>query len=445
MKESLIGFRSHSLRTGAGTRWKIAAGLVFGAFLLAAGVAIAGDWPQFRGPYGNGLSDEERLPLEWNATQNIRWKTELPRPGNGSPIVADGRVWLACAEDADGKRRGLFCFDRKNGKLLWKQIVEYPEKSPTHQTNPYCGSTPAYQSGRVVVWHASAGLHCYDRDGNPVWSRDLGEFEHMWGYGSSPIIHQGRVILFTGPSRQRMFVGAYDLETGRTLWETDEPFDGDGDRNSAGNYMGSWTTPLVVKVNGHEQVAVSLPTRVVGYDLQTGRIVWWCEGLRGPRGDLAYSSPLSNGAILVTTGGYQGPSFAVLLGGQGDLTATARLWRKEQNPQSIGSGILLGEFYYMANAGPGTVQCIEAKTGKVVWTERGGANYWSSIVYGAGRAYVTDQNGTTLVFEPSAEKLVRLASNPLGEPSNSTPALSDGEIFIRTFQHLYCIGSTGAP
>ncbi len=405
----------------------------------------AGDWPQFRGPRANGMSDEQELPLEWTSTRNVRWKCPLPRPGNGSPIVAEGRVWVACAEDEEGKRRGLFCLDRRTGQVLWKRIVEYPEKSATHQTNPYCGSTPAYHAGRVVVWHASAGLHCYDVDGKVLWSRNLGQFEHMWGYGSSPIVYQGRVILFTGPSHERMFIGAYDLQTGQTLWETEEPFEGDGDRNAAGNYMGSWTTPMVVQVKGQDQVVVSLPTRVVGYDIDTGQILWWCEGLRGPRGDLAYSSPVSDGRILVTTGGYQGPSLAVLLGESGNLTENARLWRKEQNPQSIGSGILLGDVYYMANAGPGTLQCIEAKTGKVLWTERGGANYWSSIVYGAGRAYVTDQNGTTLVFAPNTEKLVRLASNPLGEPCNATPALSDGEIFIRTFQHLFCISNKLSP
>lgn len=399
----------------------------------------AGDWPQFRGPYGNGTADEERLPIEWDASKNVRWKATLPRPGNGSPIVAAGRVLLACAEDDDGKQRALYCFSRSTGERLWSRTVEFPRKSPTHQTNPYCGSTPASDGQRVVVWHASAGLHCYDLDGNPVWSRNLGEFEHMWGYGSSPIIHKGKVVLFTGPSKQRMFVGAYDVQTGATLWETDEPFEGDGDRNATGNYMGSWTTPMVIRVGEEEQIVVALPTRVVGYSVQTGEILWWCDGIRGPRGDLAYSSPVCDGRVLVATGGFQGPSLAVELGGRGDLTTQHRLWRKEQNPQSIGSGVLIGDVYYMANAGPGTIQCIEARTGNVLWTERGGANYWSSIVYAAGHCYVIDQNGTTLVFQPSKEKLTKVASNPLGEPCNATPAVSDGEIFIRTFQHLYCI------
>jgi outer membrane protein assembly factor BamB len=406
---------------------------------LAVGIGWAGDWPQFRGPYGNGKSNETHLPLEWTAEKNVRWKAALPRPGNGSPIVVAGRVLVACAEDAEGKKRGLFCFARDNGKRLWAQIVDYPKESPTHETNPYCGSTPASDGHRVVVWHASAGLHCYDLDGNLLWSRNLGEFEHMWGYGSSPILYQGRVILYGGPSKQRLFVGAYDLQTGQTLWETEEPFEGDGEYNTARHYMGSWTTPVIVRVGGEDQVVVALPTRLVAYHPQTGEILWWCDGIRGPRGDLAYSSPVFDERFLATTGGYQGPSLAVELGGRGDVTAQRRLWRKEQNPQSIGSGVLLEDAFYMAYAGPSTLQCIEVQTGKVLWTERGGANYWGSIVYGAGRCYVTDQNGTTLVFQPSKEKFIRLASNPLGEPCNATPALSDGEIFIRTAQHLYCI------
>ncbi len=420
-------------------RRSICCSLFLGLWLASA--AWAGDWNQFRGPTLNGVADEPQAPLEWSADKNVRWKVPLPRPGNGSPIVAAGRVFVACAEDAAGKGRSLYCFDRTNGAKLWSRTVNYDGPSPTHDTNPYCGSTPACDGERVVVWQASAGLHCYDLDGQPLWSRDLGTFEHMWGYGNSPIVDQGRVFLYTGPGKDRTFVTALDIKTGQTIWSTEEAIDGDGEkRNPDGKYMGSWTTPLLVNVNGQQQLIVTLPKRVVGYDAGSGDILWWCEGLRGERGDLAYSNPLTDGRLLVTTGGYQGPSLGVQLGARGDLTNEHRLWRKEENPQSIGSGILLDDVYYMSNAGPGTLQCLEARTGKELWTERGSGDHWGSMVLAAGRLYATSQNGTTLVFRPNREKLEKLATNSLGERCNSTPAFSNGQVFIRTFDHLYCLG-----
>jgi len=417
------------------------AGLTCVLGLVIGGAAAGGDWNQFRGPFGNGVAEGERgVPVEWSAERNVRWKVDLPRQGNGSPIVVAGRVLIAGPDDADGKQRALYCFDRKDGAKVWTRVVPREGESPTHATNPHASSTPASDGQRVVVWHDSAGLHCYDLDGKPLWSRDLGEFQHMWGHGNSPIVRGDRVYLYTGPGKKRTFITAIDIATGQTIWATDEPIDGDGDRNPDGKYMGSWTTPLLVNVGGKDQVVVALPTRVVAYDASSGEIAWWCDGTRGPKGDLAYSCPLSDGRVLVTTGGFNGPSFAVEFGGSGD--SSSRLWRKEQNPQSIGSGVLLGDVYFMANAGPGTVQCLEARTGKELWSEKAGGEHWASIVLADGRLYATDKEGTTLVFAPNRDKFEKIASNALGDPTNATPAVSDGQLFFRTFKHLVCVGGS---
>src|SRR5690606_26331834 len=148
----------------------------------------AEDWPAFRGPNGDGTADASGLPVEWGPDRNIKWKVPLPEPANSSPIVSNGRVFVTYAEDR-GQQRHLVCFDRQTGEQLWKASVPFANVEETHETNPYCGSTPVADGERVVVWHGSAGMHCYDFDGNPLWSQDLGEFHHMWGYGSSPIIH----------------------------------------------------------------------------------------------------------------------------------------------------------------------------------------------------------------------------------------------------------------
>jgi outer membrane protein assembly factor BamB len=353
-------------------------------------------------------------------------------------VVGD-RVYVTSAEDADGKGRSLYCFDAASGAKKWVRTVTASRKFATHDTNPYCGTTPVATADRVVVWHASAGLHCYDRDGKQLWAKDLGEFEHMWGYGTSPILHGGRVILHSGPGK-RVFVGAYELETGKTIWETDEPLVGDADRNAAGKYHGSWTTPVVVRVKGEEQLVVAMPTRVVAYRPADGKTLWWCEGTSHSRGDLAYSSPLIAGDVLFVTGGFNGAAFAVRLGGSGDVTETHRLWRKENNPQSIGSGVVVGDYVYRPNAGPGTIECLEPATGKVRWTQRAGVAYWASLVQVGDLLYGIDQDAATVVFRANPDKFEQVAVNKLTGNCNATPAVSGGRLFIRTEKSLVCIG-----
>ena len=410
------------------------------AILLAAvGSAAAGDWPAFRGPNGDGRSAETRLPTAWGPDKNIKWKADLPQWGNGSPVVSKGRVFATSAEDPEGRKRSLYAFDRKDGKRLWVRTVEVPRTMPTHGTNGYCPSTPAADGERVVVFEGIGGLRCYDYEGKPLWSRELGDFRHQWGDGLSPVIHDGKVILHAGPGKT-IFLAAFDVKSGEPLWRLDEPVDGDGDKNSAGKVMGSWATPLIATVGGRPQIIVAFPTRVVGVDPAAGKILWSCEGLRHKKGDLAYSSPVVSGDTVLAIGGYNGPSLGVKLGGSGDVTSTHRLWRHENQPQSIGSGVAVDGHFYVPMAGANRIECLDPKTGEALWRHKTDAPFWGSIVYGAGNAYVTDQAGTTYVFKPDPKSFQLVAANRLGEKCNATPALSEGEIFIRTHRALYCIG-----
>jgi outer membrane protein assembly factor BamB len=398
------------------------------------------NWPAFRGANGDGVSTESKVPLVWTNKQNVKWKTALPKLANGSPIVSNDCVFVTSAEDDDGRQRSLYCFDRETGQVKWKRTVACAEKMPTHKTNPYCGSTPVADGERVVVWHGSAGLYCYDFSGEELWSLDLGRFEHIWGYGTSPILYKDRVIMNCGPG-ERFLVTAIDLGTGETVWEADEPHKGNGSAREDGKYMGSWCTPIVANIDGQDQLLIAMPTRLVAYDPADGEIVWFCEGIRGPKGDLAYSSPIIAGNTCVAIGGFNGPAIGVSLSrARGDITEQARLWRRDSSPQNIGSGIHHEGYVYRPNAGPGTIECMDPRTGEILWKDRAaGANHWGSIVFVAGHALVTNQDGVTVVFRPSPKNFELVAKNPLGEPSNSTPAISDGEIFIRTFDHLFCI------
>lgn len=411
------------------------------AFSLLAGVlgesesCHSADWQAFRGPNGDGVAPDKTVPLRWGPAQNIKWRFELPGPGNSSPIVSNGRVFVTCATE-DGKHRRLYCLDRASGKLLWVRDVVWENPEPTHKTNPYCGSTPVADGQRVVVWHGSAGVWCYDFEGRTIWNRDLGEVGHVWGYGSSPIILDGKVLLNFGPGVDS-FLAALDLQTGQLVWKTDEP---GGANQREPRMVGSWSTPLVVSVDGQRQVVCSMPSRVVAYDPGTGRIIWTCGGLPSPRGDLVYTSVLTSGRTGVAMGGYKGPAMGFRLGGRGDVTQQNRLWRVEANqPQRIGSGVIVDGYIFVANAGPGTYQCLELSTGKEQWVKRLPGDHWGAVVFAAGHLFVTNQNGQTRVLRPSPEKFDLVSTNDLQEPSNSTPAISDSQLFLRTFQAVYCV------
>ena len=401
-------------------------------------VAQAADWPGFRGPQGNGISTETAAPLEWNSEKNLKWKVELPQPSNGSPIVSNGCVFVITAEDAKGRERSLYCFNRTSGAKHWVKTVTYAQDEPTHGTNPHGSTTPVANGKYVVAWHGSAGLFCYDFAGNELWKRELGEFVHMWGAGTSPVIVGERVIIHSGPGK-KVLVAAFELYTGKPLWEHEEPLAGNGEQRPDKGYLGSWSTPLVAKIDDKTQILCAFPTRVVSYDPADGKLLWSCDGLHGPKGDLSYSSPVIAGDTCVCIGGFNGPGLGFKLSGaSGNITEKHTLWRVEQNPQSIGSGVVVDGFFYRPNAGPGTIDCIDPQTGKIQWTERA-TTFWGSMVYVAGRCYVTGQDGTTLVFKPSPEKFELLAKNALGEGSNATPAISDGQWFLRTHKHLHCI------
>lgn len=398
-----------------------------------AALARAGDWPAWRGPQGLGIAEKKGLPVHWSATENVRWKVELPGPGNSTPIVWKSRVWISQATN-EGKVRSLMCFNRADGQLLWRKDVAYDKPESTHNSNPYCSASPVTDGERVIVWHGSAGLFAYDLDGNELWSKDLGPFRHVWGNASSPVLYQDLVILSAGPGLEA-FVVALDKKTGEEVWRINPP---DAVSEKLDEFRGSWSTPVLHTVGRHTELLLSLPLRLVSYDPATGEELWRCEGLS----KLAYTSPLAEGDIVVAMSGYHGPALAARTGGSGDVTDTHRLWLHEKKiPQRVGSGVLVGGYVYILNE-PGIAWCLDAKTGEKKWEQRvgtGSGRSWSSMCYADGRLYVITMNGETIVLEPTPEACKIIAQNPLEETTRASLAFSDGQIFIRTYNHLHCI------
>jgi outer membrane protein assembly factor BamB len=403
---------------------------------ISAAAAVAADWPAWRGPTGQGISEEKNLPLKWSAKENVKWKIPLAHQGNSTPVIHSGKVFLTQANKG-GTERSLFCFDRTDGKELWKKDVTYSEPERNWDPNWYANASPATAGERVVVSFGSAGLFCYDLAGKELWKRtDLGKFEHAFGNSSSPVLHGDHVIQWCAVNEKgRNYLIAVNKSTGKTVWEQDESF-------------GAWNMPVIAKVGGKEQLVISQSRDVKGapeertgflkgLDPATGKEIWHCRGLDSYQ----YASPLVSNDVAVGMSGYGGSSLAVKLGGTGDITKD-RLWlHPKPAGQRVGSGVILGEHIYMVdeNAVP---HCYELKTGKDLWEGeaklRGGVT-WGSITAADGKLYLLMRSGETNVLAANP-KFEVLAVNALdGSQTNSSIAISDGELFIRTFKHLWCI------
>lgn len=416
--------------------------------LLSASFAWTADWPNWRGPDNQGHAPDQKAPLAWSRTENIRWRVDLPDAGNSTPVIWGDRVFVTQATDkkmwppnppsggpASAETRSLLCFHRADGKRLWEARVVHKETELTHSTNPFCSASPVTDGERVIVSHGSAGLFCYDLDGKELWRKETGKQEHIWGNASSPILYKDLCLLWVGPGERQVLI-AMQKTTGKTVWEHTEPGGASG-TGSSKEWRGSWSTPIVARINGRDELILSVPEKVKAFDPLTGKELWSCGGL----GKLVYTSPLvsADGTIVVLSG-YGGPSLAVKGGGSGDVTMTHRLWHnKGQNPQRIGSGVLVGEHVYILND-TGTAMCLEVKTGKDLWEAQRLAGTWSSMVAVGDRLYVPSKAGEVYVLRASP-KFEELARNRLGEQTYSSLAFADGEIYFRTFKGLWCIGA----
>src|SRR5262245_41070472 len=276
------------------------------AFVLAI-AARADNWPAWRGPEGTGVCREKNLPLRWSTNDSVRWRIPLPEAGNSTPIVWDNRVLITQAIEKEG-RRTVMCFDRATGKLLWQLGTTFTEKEPTHETNPQCSPSPVTDGERVVAWFGSAGLYCYDLSGKELWHRELGQQRHIWGYGASPVLHGDLCILSFGPG-ERTFLIAVNKKTGKDVWKIEEPGGHSGEKKAGEDkapWIGSWSTPVVVKTDGREELLLGWPKRLVAFEPKTGKELWTCAGLN----PLVYTSALYADGIVVAMGGFNGMALA---------------------------------------------------------------------------------------------------------------------------------------
>ena len=415
----------------------------------AAGVAHA-NWPEFRGPYGNGHASAPGdskplgLPLHWSETNNVKWKTEIPLRGWSTPVVMDGQAWVTTAS-VDGHDFFAVCVDTETGKVRFNEKVFHSnEPEPLGNgasMNCYATPSPAMEPGRVYVHFGSFGTACLDTStGKVLWKRDDLRCRHYRGPASSVILFENLLIL-TMDGADLQYHVALDKKDGKTVWKTDRSVAWNdenvpGQMAKDGDLRKAHSTPLIVTASGKTQMLSAGAKAAYAYDPRTGRELWkvqYNDWSVAPR-------PLfENGLAYIVTGLTKKELWAVKTDGQGDVTDTGVAWKLKTRVGKYASPLLVNGLIYTA-AEESFISCLDAATGETVWTERVGGKYAASPVYADGRLYFFDQQGTTLVLKPG-RSLDVLATNALANGFMASPAVSGKAFFLRTKTHLYRVES----
>lgn len=389
------------------------------------------DWPQFRGPGGQGISKDKGVPLTWGPNQNIAWKIDLPGPGASSPIIFGQRVYLTCYV---GKPNSfdlrLLAFNRDNGTLVWSKAVTptLPDRPSMRENHGYASATPAADASGIYCFFGKSGVVAFDHDGKQLWRKQVGDGLSDWGSAASPVLFNDLVIINAGIEAKSII--AFDKKSGSETWR------------APGNRDDSWNTPILVPLkSGKTDLVFAMGGKVHGLDPATGKSQWTCATGIG-----WYMVPglVAEDGLVGVIGGRSGvAALAVRAGGAGDVTKTHRLWTGMKG-SNVSSPILHQGHLYFVNDATGVATCLEAATGKPVYQERiGGTGFYSSAVMAEGRIYYVERNGKTHVVA-AQPKFQEQAVNDLGEQRimfNSSPAIAGGKIYMRTDRYLYCIGT----
>ena len=401
---------------------------------MAAGLAAAGEnWPQFRGPTGDGQTDVTGLAVTWSESENVVWKTAIHDRGWSSPIVWGDQVWMTTAT-ADGKKMYAVCVNRKTGKIV-HDVKVFDVRSPQtiNAMNSYASPTGAVEAGRVYVHFGTYGTACVDTaTGKVLWSRRDLNCNHSMGPGSSVLL-MGKRLILTLDGMDVQYLVALDTATGKTIWKTPRSIDfGKTD----GDYRKAYSTPSLLDVGGKQQLVSNGAGAAYGYEPTTGKEIWTC---RYGRGFSNVCRPaMAGGRVLINSGFGKARLLAIRPGGRGDVTATHVAWEYTKSVPVKPSLAVVDGLIFMTSDNGGLLTCLDAKTGKAVWTERLGGRYSASPLIAGKRVYFFDDRGKATVIE-AARTYKKLAINTLGAGCMASPAVAADAMFLRTKTHLYRI------
>jgi outer membrane protein assembly factor BamB len=411
------------------------------------------NWHQWRGPLANGAAPRGQPPLHWDEKTNVRWKVALPGDGSATPIVWQDQVFVLTAVDTgrvadaaalpqndprlEKKTKApttyhqflVLSYDRLTGKELWRRTAtEQVPHEGRHPTHTYAAGSPTTDGRSLYVSFGSRGIYCYDLAGKLRWQRDFGRMKTRYGWGEAvtPVIRDDTLIV-NWDQEAESFIIALDARTGATRWQKDR------------DDLTSWNTPLIVTSQGRTQVVVNGTKRVRSYDLKTGELLWQCGG----QTTNAIPSPLAFKGLAICMSGYQGSAcYAIPLSATGELTGTsAPAWHHDRGTPYVPSPVLAGDRLYFTQGNQALLSCLDARTGKVLMDRQRLPHLddlYASPVTAAGRIYLTDRDGTTLVLR-DAIKLEVLAANRLADPIDASPVVVGGQLFLRGHHYLYCI------
>jgi outer membrane protein assembly factor BamB len=392
----------------------------------------AAEWLQFRGPGGQGTTNEKNLPLTWSDTENVVWKTELPGFGASSPIALGERLYVTCYSGygLDGQDAGeledlklhVVCLSQ-DGDIIWDTKVEprQPE-SERVRDHGYAGPTPVTDGEHLYVFFGKTGVLKFDLDGNQLWQTGVGEETHGWGCGTSPVLYQDLVIV--NASVESGSLVAIDKNSGKEAWR-------------AGGMKASWNTPhLVSTVDGKQELVVSVKDKVLAFDPGTGRPLWNCEGIP----DYVCPSIVSHDGVVYVIGGRQSKAIAIRAGGKGDVTDSHRLWEAKAGANVCSPVIHEGHLYWVSDKNT-VAYCVRLADGEVMYAERFPSQPYASPLLGDGKLYIVTRNGGTYVLAAKPE-YEQLAHNRFDDRStfNASPIAANGRLLLRSDRFLYCIG-----
>lgn len=425
---------------------------------LAGSVGLAADWPQFRGPTGDGVAAGAKLPVTWSESDHVRWKVATPGRGWSSPVVADGKIWLTAAIerpiDADLReqlRKEKFAanpmkaelnivgeislrivgVDAETGDVVVdRELLNVQLPQPVHSLNSYASPSPIWHNGRVYCHFGTFGTACYDiAAADVVWKTDL-KLEHSVGPGSSPAFVAERLVIPCDGADQQ-YVAALDAETGAEVWKTPRPkmTGNNGDLHKA------FSTPLVIKVAGKEQVVAAGAQWVVSYDPSDGREIW--KAHHGAGFSTVPRPVYGHGMIYMSTGYTRPELWAIRVDGCGDVTQSHVAWKSNKQIPTMPSPLLVGKELYFVND-QGVASCLDALSGEQLWQKRIEGNYSSSPIAADGKIYFSNREGKTAVVRAGRE-FELLAENHLDGQIFASPAVVGDALILRTDAHLYRI------
>jgi outer membrane protein assembly factor BamB len=404
--------------------------------LFAAARLTAENWPQWRGPLLNGLSREVNLPVRWSKTEGLAWTLAMPAWSGSTPIVWGDRVFLNVA---DGPRLLLWCIDRANGTVLWKRPLDGGNRQIRKQN--MSSPSPVTDGSHVWVMTGTGVLKAFDFAGNERWTRDIqhdfGLFGQLYGYGSSPLLFEDSLyvqVLHGSHTAEPSYLLRINKSDGKTVWRVERPTPARQESTDA------YTTPTLVRDGSRNEIVVSGADIVTGHDPADGREVWRAEGLNPTRDGIfrIIASPVVHDGIVYAPS-RERPLLALKADGRGDVSTSHVAWRFMSGPD-VPTPVTDGTYLYVIND-RGIMWCLDAKTGAPRYERQRlrPSTYTGSPVLADGKIYITNEDGLTSVVQ-AGPKFTVLAENDFGEYTLSSPAVSDGQIFIRTDKFLYAIG-----